>query len=424
MLKQWISQPTLDIQILQERHASIQFFIRSDGETMVQELRKHLKQIRNIPRLISKVREHQVTANEWQQLLQFAYYGIRIGEMLQQCSHLDLPILHKAERIVELSTLKKIGSDINNMIDFDQSSMEDRTIIKKRVDQELDILKEKYEGLDDFLLEVAQEIGSEMRLDIAATLNVVYFPQLGFFLTLPQSLGGAALESVQYFFNFELQFTTAEYVYFKNKRTKDLDEEIGDIHVLIVDKEIELVQTLAERTLTYKTILLEMADVFAELDWHPLYELSMDAFIPNDTYLVGGQGINVGETMCSASETERVTDNVPSEPRPNSIMLLSGANFSGKSVYLKQVALITYMSHTGSFVPASKAVIGLTDRMFAHTHTMDTASMVQSTFAFDLQQLLHAVNYATEKSMVIVDEFGKANFIGKEKKEQSNKCNG
>ncbi|KAG0190399.1 MutS protein msh5 [Apophysomyces sp. BC1034] len=267
MLKQWISQPTLDIQILQERHASIQFFIRSDGETMVQELRKHLKQIRNIPRLISKVREHQVTANEWQQLLQFAYYGIRIGEMLQQCSHLDLPILHKAERIVELSTLKKIGSDINNMIDFDQSSMEDRTIIKKRVDQELDILKEKYEGLDDFLLEVAQEIGSEMRLDIAATLNVVYFPQLGFFLTLPQSLGGAALESVQYFFNFELQFTTAEYVYFKNKRTKDLDEEIGDIHVLIVDKEIELVQTLAERTLTYKTILLEMADVFAELDW-------------------------------------------------------------------------------------------------------------------------------------------------------------
>ncbi|KAF7731558.1 MutS protein msh5 [Apophysomyces ossiformis] len=418
---------------------------------MIREVCGYLKQMRNIPRILSKVREHQCSVVEWQQLLQFAYYGIKLYESVRSYNKLDVPIVHKIQNTVDVQSLKKLGSDINDMIDFERSHEEDRTVVKKNVDE----------------FEVAQEIASGMQSEAAAALNVVYFPQLGYLLALPRNVGKPVIDSVQLFSHFKLQFTTAEYVYFKNDQTKELDETMGDIHVLIVvklcvnvtDKEIELLQGLAERTLTYKETLLNAADVFAELDSlislavvakrchyvkpemtannvlhivkgrqvgtlvsevfradlfhnngalrHPIYELNVDVFVPNDTHLVGGQGSELNKSACSSSEQGWVGNNFPSEDSFNSIMLLSGANCSGKSVYLKQTALITYMAHIGSFVPASEAIIGITDKMFVHAETVDTVSAVTSAFAFDLQQLLHAITYATERSMIIVDEFGK-----------------
>ncbi|KAI9018713.1 DNA mismatch repair protein MutS, partial [Phycomyces nitens] len=126
---------------------------------------------------------------------------------------------------------------------------------------------------------------------------------------------------------------------------------------------------------------------------HPIQELWVDRFIPNDTLLQSEQNTSLQK-----------------------VMVLSGANYSGKSVYLKQVALITFMAHIGSFVPASYATIGLTDRIFTRIQTSETISqaslgeilfLVQSAFSYDLQQLLQAINYSTSHSLVIIDEFGK-----------------
>ncbi|CAJ0926124.1 11067_t:CDS:2 [Entrophospora sp. SA101] len=96
-----------------------------------------------------------------------------------------------------------------------------------------------------------------------------------------------------------------------------------------------------------------------------------------------------------------------SKSNNNSVILLSGANFSGKSVYLKQVALITYMAHIGSFVPAESAIIGLTDKIFTRIQTRETISKIQSAFMIDLQQVSFALRNSTSKSLLIIDEFGK-----------------
>lgn len=89
------------------------------------------------------------------------------------------------------------------------------------------------------------------------------------------------------------------------------------------------------------------------------------------------------------------------------MLVLTGPNYSGKSVYLKQVALIIFMAHVGSFVPAESARIGLTDKILSRVTTRETVSRAQSAFMIDLQQISLALNLATRRSLLIIDEFGK-----------------
>jgi DNA mismatch repair protein MSH5 len=116
---------------------------------------------------------------------------------------------------------------------------------------------------------------------------------------------------------------------------------------------------------------------------HLLHEVSSDRpVIPNDTHVPEAKG--------------RVT-------------VVTGPTMSGKSVYLKSIALITYLAHVGSFVPADSARVGLTDRIFTRiiSHDSLVSRVGQSSFMRDLNQVSLMVNNATERSLCIVDEFGK-----------------
>lgn len=164
-----------------------------------------------------------------------------------------------------------------------------------------------------------------------------------------------------------------------------MDHHIGDLHSSIVDREIELVQELLEKIVPFHDSIMNICDVCAELDCllafaeaarsfnyrrprmvegsimdivqgrHPLQELVADAFVPNDARLVGGVGFGQSYVPDDAFS---VADGLPF----NSVVLCTGANACGKSVYLKQVALIQYMAQIGSFVPAESATLGIVDK--------------------------------------------------------------
>jgi len=89
------------------------------------------------------------------------------------------------------------------------------------------------------------------------------------------------------------------------------------------------------------------------------------------------------------------------------VSLLTGPNNSGKTVYLRQVGLITYMAHLGSFVPAAAAKIGLTDRIMTRIQTHESVSVQKSTFTIDLLQMNQILKLATNRTLVLIDEFGK-----------------
>lgn len=140
---------------------------------------------------------------------------------------------------------------------------------------------------------------------------------------------------------------------------------------------------------------------------HPLQELTVPAYITNDTFILGGPGDGCdsdGPTMVPR-RSRSCSDQHSTEGA--SMLMLTGPNYSGKSVYLKQIALVVYLAHIGSFVPVDHATIGLTDKILTRISTRESVSRAQSAFAIDLQQVALAVTLATRRSLIIIDEFGK-----------------
>ena len=113
---------------------------------------------------------------------------------------------------------------------------------------------------------------------------------------------------------------------------------------------------------------------------HPVVEQTSDEpFVPNDARLSPGELIHI----------------------------LTGPNMSGKSTYLRQVALITLLAQLGSFVPAAAARIGVVDRIFTRIGASDELHRGQSTFMVEMIETANILNHATERSLLILDEIGR-----------------
>ena len=115
---------------------------------------------------------------------------------------------------------------------------------------------------------------------------------------------------------------------------------------------------------------------------HPVLDITeaLGTFVPNSTFLDEDQGL---------------------------IHLITGPNMAGKSTYIRQTALVVLLAHIGSFVPASAATIGITDRLFARVGASDELSRGQSTFMVEMTETARILNTATPRSLVILDEIGR-----------------
>jgi DNA mismatch repair protein MutS len=154
---------------------------------------------------------------------------------------------------------------------------------------------------------------------------------------------------------------------------------------------------------------------------HPVLERLQPAgeFVPNDVALRGrtretipdAQSIRDGGPVTTDRQPP-TTDQTSLDSRPSTldqsaIALLTGPNMAGKSTYIRQAALITIMGQIGSFVPASSAVIGVADRVFARVGASDELGKGQSTFMVEMTETARILNAATARSLVILDEIGR-----------------
>lgn len=122
-----------------------------------------------------------------------------------------------------------------DQVDIDDSQEQQRTIIKHGVDRDLDLLKDRYNGLDGLLKQVAIDVASIIPANLQIEVNVIYFPQLGFNIAIPfDNTGRAAYMGSGG--TWEQIFTTENRAYFKDERMRQLDEKLGDIYGLVCGK--------------------------------------------------------------------------------------------------------------------------------------------------------------------------------------------
>ncbi|PYI19356.1 DNA mismatch repair protein Msh5 [Aspergillus violaceofuscus CBS 115571] len=435
-LKQMFLRPSVDVDVIQERHAFISAYLRADNYSPLEKLTKSFKHIKNLRYVIVNLRKGIETGSGqvmgfkttvWASLLAFAFYGIDIYDALRESAGADGPaLLQRAIRVFEAAQLYRV--------DIDSSEEQGRTVVKPGIDRALDRMKDNYDGLNSLLKKIAIEIAGEIPEFYDIDVNVIYFPQLGFNIAIPlNQAGDAAYRGPAE--EWDIMFFTENRAYFKDFRMRELDEKLGDIYGLICEKEIEIVYDLAQRLLRYESNLLEASDICGQLDSllamaqaanfyklvcpkmvpeniikirggrHILQELTVSSYVPNDTYLVGG---NPSDCLAiSSSQTCQYNSEGMNEEHGPSMLLLTGPNYSGKSVYMKQVALVAYLAQIGSFVPAASAELGITDKIIVKSSTQDSVSQIQSTFMRDLQQISFDLKQITDRSLVIIDEFGK-----------------
>ncbi|OJK00308.1 hypothetical protein ASPACDRAFT_52053 [Aspergillus aculeatus ATCC 16872] len=417
-LKQMFLRPSVDVDVIQERHALISVYLRADNYSSLEKLTKNFKHIKNLRYVMVNLRK-----------------GIETGSgKVMGFKTTAWASLLAAIRVFEAAQLYRVGRMIQEIVDIDSSEEQGRTVVKPGIDRALDRMKDNYDGLNSLLKRIAREIAGEIPEFYGIDVNVIYFPQLGFNIAIPlNQAGDAAYRGPEE--EWDLMFFTENRAYFKDFRMRELDDKLGDIYGLICEKEIEIVYDLAQRLLRYERYLLEASDICGQLDSllamaqaanfyklvcpkmvpeniikirggrHILQELTVSSYVPNDTYLMGGNPS--GCLAISSSQTCQDSPDETNDEHGPSMLLLTGPNYSGKSVYMKQVALIAYLAQIGSFVPAASAELGITDKIIVKSSTQDSVSQIQSTFMRDLQQISFDLKQITDRSLLIIDEFGK-----------------
>jgi DNA mismatch repair protein MutS len=193
---------------------------------------------------------------------------------------------------------------------------------------------------------------------------------------------------------------------------KEYEEKVLSAEDKIHEREYELFVQLREQVASQTTRLMETAQVLATLD-----------------VLAGLAELAVSRQYCRPSLCDEpvleidagrhpVLDQtlppgtfVPNEVRLNAsdgfLWLITGPNMSGKSTFIRQVALITLLAHLGSFVPATRATIGVTDRIFTRVGASDELSRGRSTFMVEMTEAANILNNASARSLIILDEIGR-----------------
>jgi DNA mismatch repair protein MutS len=148
---------------------------------------------------------------------------------------------------------------------------------------------------------------------------------------------------------------------------------------------IDVFAGLAEGAVTRGYVrpeLLEDGPIQIEQGRHPVVERSLrdEVFVPNDVLL---------------------------DPKSSQIILLTGPNMAGKSVYLKSIAQIVLLAQIGAYVPADRARLGLVDRIFTRVGAQDDIATGQSTFMVEMVETANILNHATPRSLIILDEIGR-----------------
>ncbi|KAE8125525.1 hypothetical protein FH972_020320 [Carpinus fangiana] len=421
LLRSWFLRPILDLENLNRRLNAISFFVCS--EDLMASLRETLMSVKDIPHILKKFNSPSslCTCGDWIAFLKSVcsllhvnkIFEVGISETLREhLERFNLDIVEEAASCIT-TDLAYVYELVIGVLDVNRSKEKGyETIVKECFCDELDELRLIYEELPEFLEQLSSLERAQLPPLCKDKLDpcIVYINQIGYLMCFfGEKLDETTLEQLQ---DFEFAFSDLDgetkRFFYRTPKTRELDDLLGDIYHKILDMERAITRDLVSHILLFSTHLLKAVNFTAELDCflslalvarqnnyvrptltlenlldiqngrHVLQEMTVDTFIPNDTKILDDGRIHI----------------------------ITGPNYSGKSIYIKQVALIVFLSHIGSFVPADAATVGLTDRIFCATGSkLMTAE--QSTFMIDLHQVGMMLRQATSRSLCLLDEFGK-----------------
>ncbi|TFJ94734.1 DNA mismatch repair protein MutS [Lentibacillus salicampi] len=396
MLKKWLDRPLLNQQQIEARFDVVEGFLHGFMERDA--LRETLKSVYDLERLAGRVSYGNVNARDLVQLKQSLEKIPDLKAILRQFDHEKITQLSS-----ELSSPEELVSLLSaSLVDDPPVSITEGSIIKDGYHDKLDTYRGASRNGKQWIAELEQKEKQETGIK---SLKIGYNRVFGYYIEITKANLHLLAED-----RYERKQTLANAERYVTPELKEKEQLILEAEEQSVDLEYNLFLEIRDQVKEHIPEIQHLAEVVSQIDVlqgfatvseanqynrpnfskdrlsirsgrHPVVEQVMkhDAFVPNDILL----------------------------DQKTSILLITGPNMSGKSTYMRQLALTVIMGQIGCFVPCEEAELLLFDQIFTRIGAADDLVSGESTFMVEMLEANHAIANATENSLILLDEIGR-----------------
>jgi DNA mismatch repair protein MutS len=400
LLRQWLSQPLLDVDKLEQRLDAVGAF-RQDTPTRTQVMAL-LKELADLERLTSRTAQRIAVPRDLVGIRQTLERVPQIIEALSQLKGIEDD--HPLQTLLsQLDPCEEVAALIKEaIVDDPPATLASGGVIKPGFSAELDSIIAASRDAKRWVASLEQ---TERKRTGIKSLKVGYNKVFGYYIEVTK----ANLDAVPEEYIRKQTLVNAER--FITPELKEYESLILNAQERILDIETRLFHQVCDQVAAAAERLLSTARALAHLD---VYAALAEVAIRNNyvrPVLTDGDEIEIIAGRHPVVElTRREEPFVPNDARfsqEETILIITGPNMSGKSTFLRQVALIVLMAQIGSFVPADQARLGLVDRIFTRIGAQDEIWAGQSTFMVEMIEMANILHHATSRSLLILDEIGR-----------------
>ena len=397
LLRSWVRLPLQNKSEIEKRQDMIESLVKNPA--IMTELKLALDQIQDIERIVGKISYGNVMPKDCLALAYSLENAPKVKTALINSNQKDL--INLADALVDTTALSNLI--LSAIKENPPAILKDGDYIKDGFNSDLDEQRHMKDTVERDIINMQE---SERQTTGIKNLKIGYNKVYGYYIEVNKSM----TEYVP--FNYIRKQTVSNNERYITEQLKNYEEKILNSHENALKLEEQIYNGIKEQLKQNTLVLQRIASAISTADC--IYSLASvavtnDYVRPNmlntrDIQIVAGRHPVVEKLLKNA-------DFIPNDCTLNDsddrTMILTGPNMAGKSTYMRQVALITYMAHIGSFVPARSAKIGIVDRIFTRIGASDDLAVGQSTFMVEMIEVSNILNYATNNSLIILDEVGR-----------------
>ncbi len=299
-------------------------------------------------------------------------------------------------------------SEIVNLIDATISKdapalLKDGGYINSGFNSQLDHFRDMKQNAENYILQMQAH---EREATGIKNLKIGYNKVFGYYIEVNKQYNNLVP------FSYIRKQTVSNNERYITEELKKFEDDVLSSHENALKLEEEIFSSLKNQLMLSTETMQRVANAISQLDCL----VSLATVAEENNYvkptITDNKEINIVAGRHPVVEKiNKNTDFIPNDCKLNDsdqrTMILTGPNMAGKSTYMRQVALITYLAHIGSFVPADKADICLVDRIFTRIGASDDLAVGQSTFMVEMIEVANILNFSTNNSLIILDEVGR-----------------
>ena len=401
-LRKWLEAPLLDKNKIIKRQNAVEILV--NDSILRDDIRQSLKTVYDIERLISKIAGSNANARDM----------VSLKNSLSKLPYLKNLLLEVCEKYhnnyfdelyAKLDVLQDVYELLQKSIIEDASiSVKEGNIIKTGYDSQVDEYRKASVEGQNWVLELEAK---ERKLTNIPKLKVGYNRVFGYYIEVTNSYKSQIPED-----RYIRKQTLAGAERYITSELKEIEDKILGANDKLVEIEYKLfceirnyvVNQIIRIQNTAKVIsTLDILSCFATVAVNNNYtkpEITTDGKIE----IINGRHAVVEKALKNEAF---IPNDVKLNNDQDRFLIITGPNMAGKSTYMRQVALTSYMAQVGSFVPADSAKISIVDRIFTRIGASDDLAMGESTFMVEMKELANILENATENSLIILDEIGR-----------------